>query len=129
MGDNSIKTVIIENCSKSLKYLIDLLSNYKKFNLLGTANSISEGHTLINKVKPHIIFLDIELDDGNAFELLDKLVEKEFQIVFTTAYNEYYPQACEHFAFNYLLKPICPIELDNVIQRALILCDSKQDLV
>lgn len=117
MKNKTINAIIIENCSKSLEYLNDLLNNYSKIDIIGTAHSIKDGYKLINRTKPDIIFLDIELDDGNAFKLLNKIVKKNFEIVFTTAYNNYYQQAFKHFAFNYLLKPISPSELDSVIKH------------
>lgn len=110
-----INVVIIENCDKSLNYLNHLLKPYEDISIIGTAASINEGYKLLQKTTPNILFLDIELDDGTAFDLLAKIKHKRFEIIFTTAFNNYYSKAFEHFAFNYLLKPIDIQKLNEVI--------------
>jgi two-component system LytT family response regulator len=112
-----INVIIIENCSKSLSYLSYLLEPYDDIIIVGTAASVTDGYKLLLRTTPNIVFLDIELDDGTAFQLLDKLEHKNFEIVFTTAFNDYYAKAFTHFAFNYLLKPIDAEQLQKVIKQ------------
>ena len=71
--------------------------------------------------KPDIIFLDIEMPGMNGFEFLENCKEKNFAIVFTTAYNEYAIQAIKNAALDYLLKPIDVEELINAIEK----CEKK----
>ena len=113
----AIKTVIVENDQLAYRQLTSVIKSLSGINLIGWARSIEEGVVLINSTKPEMVFLDIELDDGLSFEILDHLDNKDFEVIFTTAYNDYYERAIEHFAFHYLLKPIKEKELGAVIDR------------
>ncbi|WP_299836908.1 LytTR family DNA-binding domain-containing protein [uncultured Tenacibaculum sp.] len=112
-----INAIIVENDFNSLNYILKILNNYQDISILGTANTIKKGEQLIKDLKPDILFLDIELDDGNAFDLLDNVKTRKFEVIFTTAYDTYYQKAFQHFALNYLLKPIDPQELDSVLNH------------
>jgi len=68
--------------------------------------------------EPDILFLDIEMPDMNGFEMLEKIDEPNFEIIFTTAYNEYAIKAIKHSALDYLLKPIDKDELILAVKRA-----------
>lgn len=109
------KVIIVENESNSLAYLVQLLSKYPEIEIVDTAATVEQGAYIINKWNPNLIFLDIELDDGTAFDLLEKVKNRTFELIFTTAFDTYYARAFQHFAFNYLLKPIGVNELDNVL--------------
>ena len=68
--------------------------------------------------EPGLIFLDIEMPDMNGFEMLEYCKEYDFEIIFTTAYNEYAIQAIRHSALDYLLKPVNKDELISAVARA-----------
>src|SRR4026208_1583131 len=74
---------------------------------------------IIHEYRPVLIFLDIQMPYLNGFELLEKMPNKNFKIIFTTAYNEYAIQAIRFSAFDYLLKPIDIEELQGTIHRFL----------
>jgi two-component system LytT family response regulator len=74
---------------------------------------------MIHVCQPGLVFLDIQMPHINGFELLEKLPNKNFKIIFTTAYNEYAIQAIRFSAFDYLLKPIDSDELQASVQRFL----------
>lgn len=74
---------------------------------------------IIHKYQPGLIFLDIQMPHLNGFEVLEKMPNKNFKIIFTTAYNEYAIQAIRFSAFDYLLKPIDIEELQSTIHRFL----------
>ena len=74
---------------------------------------------IIHEYQPALIFLDIQMPHLNGFELLEKMPNKNFKIIFTTAYNEYAIQAIRFSAFDYLLKPIDIEELQGAIHRFL----------
>ena len=74
---------------------------------------------IIHEYQPVLIFLDIQMPHLNGFELLEKMPNKNFKIIFTTAYNEYAIQAIRFSAFDYLLKPIDIEELQSTIHRFL----------
>ena len=67
--------------------------------------------------QPDIIFLDIEMPGMNGFEMLEYCGGYEFEIIFTTAYNEYAIQAIRHSALDYLLKPVNRNELIQAVER------------
>jgi len=74
---------------------------------------------VIHAYQPALVFLDIQMPYLNGFELLDKIPNKNFKIIFTTAYNEYAIQAIRFSAFDYLLKPVDVEELQGAVQRFL----------
>lgn len=115
-----IKAVIIENNIEASIYLENLVKDNKEiFNIEinGSARTVKKGITLIRKVMPDIVFLDIELDDGSGFEILDYFTEPTFEIIFVTAYDTYHQKAFDHFAFSYIMKPIQYPELSKVLSR------------
>jgi two-component system, LytTR family, response regulator len=82
------------------------------------ADGVSTGISLINTFQPDVVFLDVEMDDGTGFDLLRKLNAPNFQLIFTTAFNQYAVQAFKFSAIDYLMKPVNPIELANALLKA-----------
>jgi two-component system LytT family response regulator len=116
--DNRIDAVIIddeENFSSSLEILIR--KNFGKINILGDANSVKSGITLINKLKPKLVFLDINLPDGSGFEILEETNFKSYETIFTTSYTEFALRAFEFSALHYLMKPMTVEKLKDAIER------------
>ena len=72
----------------------------------------------IATLQPDILFLDIEMPDKNGFEMLEQIRDPGFEIVFTTAYNEYAIKAIKHSALDYLLKPVDKDELIASVRKA-----------
>jgi len=85
--------------------------------LIGEAKNGEEGLQLIEKLRPDIVFLDIEMPKMGGFEMLLKVQEHNFHLIFTTAYDHYAIKAIRFAAFDYLLKPINIEELQGVIER------------
>ena len=84
------------------------------------AAGVKEGVSTINQLKPDIVLLDVEMDDGTGFDLLQQISQPGFQLIFTTAHNEYAIQAFRYSAIDYLLKPVDPAELRQALERAMI---------
>jgi two-component system LytT family response regulator len=82
-------------------------------------NDSRKAAEMIHTCQPGLIFLDIQMPHLNGFQLLEKLPNKNFKIIFTTAYNEYAIQAIRFSAFDYLLKPIDSEELQSSVYRFL----------
>lgn len=82
-------------------------------------NDSRKAPEMIHACQPGLIFLDIQMPHLNGFQLLEKLPNKNFKIIFTTAYNEYAIQAIRFSAFDYLLKPIDSEELQSSVHRFL----------
>jgi two-component system, LytTR family, response regulator len=87
-------------------------------------NDSRKAPEMIASYQPALVFLDIQMPYLNGFEVLDKIPNKNFKIIFTTAYNEYAIQAIRFSAFDYLLKPVDVEELQACVQRFL---ESQED--
>ena len=114
-----MKAIIIDDEPRARKVLTTLLEeNCPKVEILNTAADVPEGVKSINRYKPDIVFLDIEMPGYSGFELLDFFQEITFQIIFTTAYSEYAIQAFHVSAIDYLLKPIQIDQLVHAVEKA-----------
>ena len=82
-------------------------------------NDSRKAAEMIHAYQPALVFLDIQMPHLNGFQLLEKMPNKNFKIIFTTAYNEYAIQAIRFSAFDYLLKPIDTEELQSSVVRFL----------
>lgn len=80
-------------------------------------NSSKDGFEKILKLKPELVFLDIQMPHMNGFELLSQLPERNFNVIFTTAYDDYAIQAFKVNAIDYLLKPIDPDDLMQAVAK------------
>ncbi len=103
------------NIRKGIIKILKLLSaNYE---VVGEAPSIIEAKTILQNKTPDVVLLDIELEDGSAFELLKQLPSIDFKLIFITAFNQYAIKAFKFNAIDYLLKPIDPVELKAVLNK------------
>ncbi len=111
-----LNAIIIEDEANSREILRNYLSNYcPDVNLLDEAATIQEGLELIKKNNPDLVFLDVEMPFGNAFDLLEQLPDRTFETVFVTAYNQYAMDALNTHAAYYLMKPINIDELVKAV--------------
>lgn len=114
-----LKAVIVEDELKSRETLAELLSIYcKSVQLVGLADGVKTGISIIRENQPDIVFLDIQMPDGDGFTLLDEFREINFDIIFTTAFDQYAIKAIKYSALDYLLKPIDSEELQNAVRKA-----------
>ncbi len=114
-----ITAIIIDDEVKGRSALRQKLKDYcPQVTLLGEAGNGTEGIKLIESVQPKIVFLDIEMPHMNGFEMLQQIRVKNFQIIFTTAYDQYAIKAIKFAAFDYLLKPIDIEELQTAVRNA-----------
>lgn len=114
-----LKALIIEDEFYVRKGLIEEINRLKKnVIIVGECDSVSESIILIKSCKPDIIFLDIELSDGNAFDILEQTKNLDFKIIFITGYDEYALKALKMQAVDYILKPVDSEELALAIDKA-----------
>ncbi|MEY8869512.1 LytR/AlgR family response regulator transcription factor [Meridianimaribacter flavus] len=111
-----LKSIIVEDEETSR----DILKNYlKKYcpnvDVLGEAANVDEALVLIRNNDLDLVFLDVEMPYGNAFDLLDKVGDIDFETVFVTAYNHYAIEALNAHASYYLMKPISIDELIKAV--------------
>ncbi len=119
-----LNAILIEDEANSREILRNYLAKYcVEVNLLGEATSIQEGLQLIKSNELDLVFLDVEMPFGNAFDLLDQVPERTFETVFVTAYNEYAIDALNNHAAYYLMKPI---NIDELIKAVGYVGEIKQ---
>lgn len=112
----SIKAIIVDDERLAREGLKNLLAEISDIELVGEASNADEAIDLVDKLKPQLMFLDIEMPEKNGFDLLEELIETPF-VIFTTAYNEFALKAFEVNALDYLLKPIEMPRLKEAIAR------------
>jgi two-component system LytT family response regulator len=113
-----IKAIIVDDelgARESLSKMIE--KNCKQLEVVAKADSALAAFEAITNKQPDLVFLDIEMPNGNAFDLLEKFKEINFNIIFTTAYDHYAIKAIKFSAIDYILKPIDPEELIEAVKR------------
>lgn len=111
------KTIIVDDEKGCRDTLESLLQDFPEIKIIATVNSIELAQEAITQLQPHLVFLDIEMPGGTGFDMLEKLNTINFDIIFTTAYDQYAIKAIKYSALDYLLKPIDPTELGEAIHR------------
>lgn len=113
-----IKAILVDDEVYCLETLSMLLEDYcPQVTILDQCRSAKKGLEAIEKNRPDILFLDIEMPLMNGFEMLEQFSEIPFAIVFTTSYDQYAIKAFHFSALDYLLKPIDPKELIRAVQK------------
>ena len=114
-----IKAVIIDDELNAQELLEKTLHRYfpNKFNIAAKCNSVDAGVEAIKKHDPELVFLDIQMPEKNGFELFHYFEIIKFEVIFTTAYNQFAIKAIKRSALDYLLKPINKLDLADAIKR------------
>src|SRR5262245_16767166 len=113
-----IKAVLVDDEPQSCKSLaIKLRDVAEDIEVAGTYNDPERAIGGIKKMQPAVVFLDIEMPGMNGFQLLEKMEEFDFEVIFVTAYDEYMLNALRISALDYLLKPVDTEELKNALMR------------
>lgn len=115
-----IKALIVDDETSAANVLQLMIERHvPEINDLRIATKTSEAHTLIQQFQPQLVFQDIVMPEKNGFEFLSEIKKVNFEIIFTTAYNEYAIRAIRFSALDYLLKPINAEELQAAVKRFL----------
>ncbi|MBS1736908.1 MAG: response regulator transcription factor [Bacteroidetes bacterium] len=113
-----IKAIIVDDETRGRLALRNkIMEHCPTIEVVGEAADGVEAITMINRLNPTLVFLDIEMPQMNGFEMLEKLQEKDFYLIFTTAYNQYAIKAIRYAAFDYLLKPVDIEELKTAVEK------------
>ena len=114
-----MKAVIIDDEKNSTELTFNLLKEYcRNVQVLATGSSVEEGYGLIAKHSPDLVFLDVQMQDGTGFDLLNRFDFVNFNIVFITAHQEYAIDAFRRSAIDYLLKPLSPPDIISAVNKA-----------
>jgi len=113
-----LQVIIIEDEPRGRETLKNLLTEYcTDINIVGMAGTVKEGIQIIRNTRPDLVFLDIELHSGTGFEILENVDRYDFEVVFTTAFENYAIRAIKFSAIDYLLKPIDITELRDAVEK------------
>jgi two-component system LytT family response regulator len=114
-----IKVFVVEDEINAREVLIDMLNLIdSSLEVIGFTDNVVDAVIMINDLKPQILFLDIHIKNGNGFDVLNNLDDFTGKVVFTTAHADYAIKAFQYSALDYILKPISPLQLKNVVKKA-----------
>ncbi|MCF6172038.1 MAG: LytTR family DNA-binding domain-containing protein [Bacteroidales bacterium] len=114
-----LKVVVIEDEPRTREAIVKMVNqNCLTVKVVAEGKDIRSGLEAIRVFGPDILIIDIELSDGTAFDLLKKIDDIRFQVIFVTAHEGYALQAIKFSAFDYILKPFKVKELTDAVKRA-----------
>ncbi|MDX2003114.1 MAG: LytTR family DNA-binding domain-containing protein [Chitinophagales bacterium] len=109
-----LRTIIVDDEERARNGLKKMLEKYcPQVKVVGLADSVAKGVQTIKTLQPQLVFLDIDMPDGDGFELLERVGNIDFEIIFATAYDQFALKAFKVAAIDYLVKPI---DLDDLIK-------------
>ena len=113
-----IKALIVEDEKNSQELLKELITEYcDGVEVVAIAGNVADASQALIDHSPGLVFLDIELPDGDGFQVLENCEKIDFDVIFTTAYDQYAMRAFKFAATDYLLKPVDIEELQAAVER------------
>lgn len=113
-----LRAIIVDDEPKSLKNLEVLTERFvKNISVAATCRTVTEAISAIEKHRPDIVFLDIQMQNETGFDLLSRIENIDFEVIFVTAYSDFAIQAIKFSAIDYLLKPIDVEELKSAVKK------------
>jgi len=114
-----LRAIIVEDEENNRETLKNMLNEFcMDVTIVGEAESVEAAVAVISKEKPDVIFLDIEIKSGTGFDVLNLTSNLNFEVIFTTAFDQFAIKAMKFSSLDYLLKPIDLEELQNAIEKA-----------
>ena len=121
-----MKVLIVDNETNIRMAMKTLLNAFcPEVTMVEEAEGVQTGLQKITKFQPDILLLDVEMEDGDGFDLMKQVSNPSFQLIFVTAHNQYAIEAFQFSAIDYLLKPVDPDALQKAIQKAISNIKSK----
>lgn len=112
------RIAIIDDEAHARQFLRTLLETLcPEVEIVGEADGVGTGLQLIRQARPDAVLLDISMEDGSGFDLLDFFPKLDFKVIFTTAHDEFALRAFNYAALDYLLKPLQPKDLLRALER------------
>lgn len=125
-----IRTILVDDEPDSIRVLRRMLELYcADVSIIGEAVGVGSAQQLIRTANPDLVFLDIEMIQGNAFDLLNRLQPFSFQVIFVTAFDNYAVRAFKYSAVDYLLKPVDVEDLRNAVRKVVSRSREKTDML
>lgn len=115
---SEIRAIIVDDEQHCIEALHTMLQKKcPEVTVVGSVNSVKDAKDMISELQPDVVFLDVEMPHQNGFELLKLFDKINFDVIFTTAYEQYALKAIKFNALDYLLKPFSVKELQDAIQK------------
>ena len=126
---DKIKVIIVDDEKRSRELIFDIINFHFPEFIIETAENVASGIKKINKFKPDIVFLDIDMPDGTGFDILRNLSNYNFKVIFITGHEEHAIKAIKFSALDYILKPVNAIELVNAVKLAVSLIKKSNEQI
>ena len=109
--------LIIDDSKRDRDDLMELLRKHEDIDIVQQCESGIDGLKAIAKHRPQLIFLDVEMPVMDGFQMLEEIKDRNFEVIFTTAHNEYGIKALNLVSLHYLLKPVQANELEEALDK------------
>ena len=114
------KALIIDDEQRTRELIAKMIESFDLgIEAIPRGENVKSGLEAIAAIQPDLVFLDIQMPDGTGFDLLKAVPEKNFEVIFITAHEEFAIKAIKFSALDYILKPVDPEELRAAVERAL----------
>lgn len=119
-SDHKLKAVIVEDEHASREYLINLLAvHFPRISIAAVEDTVQPAVASITKHQPDMVFMDIEIKMGTGFDVLEQTIGQAFDVLFTTAFDQFAIDAFQYNAIDYLLKPLENDKVIRSVQRSI----------
>jgi two-component system LytT family response regulator len=123
-----IKALIIDDENRTRDLIAKMITSFDLgIEAIPIGENVQSGIKAIEDVQPDIVFLDIQMPDGTGFDVLKSVKNKNFEVIFITAHEEFAIKAIKFSALDYLLKPIDPSELKSAVEKAIKAVNDKKE--
>ena len=125
-----IKAIVIDDENRTRELIVKMINSFGfDIEAVSGGDSVKNGIATIEREKPDLVFLDIQMPDGTGFDVLKGVKNKDFEVVFITAYEEFAIKAIKFSALDYILKPIDQSELKASVEKAIRTVGEKKEEV
>lgn len=125
-----IKALIIDDENRTRELIAKMIHSFGlNVEALPIGENVESGIAAIEENHPDIVFLDIQMPDGTGFDVLNRVSERNFEVIFITAHEEFAIKAIKFSALDYILKPVDPSELRAALERAVETIGHKKEEV
>ncbi len=115
-----LKAIIVDDEQDAVNFINSIIGEYcSSLDVVGKANNVIQGVAAIKEHDPDLVFLDVEMPNGTGFDLLAQFPEKDFDVIFITAFNHYAIKAIKFSAVDYILKPININEFIDAVNKVI----------
>lgn len=121
-----LRAVIIDDVRSIREKNSELIKQYcPQITILAEADGVETGVQIIKQYAPDLVFLDVDMNDGTGFDLLEKLKPIKFKVIFITGFENYASRAFRFSALDFLLKPVNPTDLIEAVNKAVLSIDKE----